>query len=79
MQMLPEIIEAVLTLSLSHPFITIYQVKDGTPVPLLISTGITDGNFTEITGGDIKAGDSLIVRDASDDNKPERKLRFRMF
>ncbi len=58
---------------------TIYQVKDGTPVPLLISTGITDGNFTEITGGDIKAGDSFIVRDASDDDKPERKLRFRMF
>ena len=58
---------------------TIYQVKDGTPVPLLISTGITDGNFTEISGGDIKAGDSFIVRDASDDDKPERKLRFRMF
>lgn len=57
---------------------TIYQVKNDTPVPLLISTGITDGNFTEITGGDIKAGDSFIVRDASDD-KPERKLRFRMF
>lgn len=58
---------------------TIYQVKDGSPVPLLISTGITDGNFTEITGGDIKAGDSFIVRDASDDKKPEHKLKFRMF
>ncbi len=58
---------------------TIYQVKDGLPTPLLISTGITDGNFTEITDGDIKAGDSFIVRDASDDNKPERKLKFRMF
>lgn len=58
---------------------TIYQLKDGIPTPISVSTGITDGNFTEIIDDSLKAGDSLIVRDASDDKKPESKLRFRMF
>lgn len=58
---------------------TIYQLKDGTPTPMQVSTGITDGNFTEIIGGDIQAGDSIIVRDAKDEKKSESKLRFRMF
>lgn len=35
--------------------------KDGTPVPVDIITGISDGSFTEIVRGDLKAGQEVIA------------------
>ena len=39
----------------------IWVLRNGIPAPISIRTGISDGSFTEITGGDIVAGDSLIT------------------
>lgn len=40
---------------------TVYVLRDGQPTPVSITLGITDSRNTEITGGEIKPGDSLIV------------------
>jgi HlyD family secretion protein len=39
--------------------------RDGKPTPLSVKTGVTNGLFTELVGGDLKEGDDLIVGDAS--------------
>jgi HlyD family secretion protein len=35
--------------------------RDGQPVPVDIMTGISDGNFTEVVRGDLKAGQEVII------------------
>ena len=40
---------------------TIWVLVDGKPVPRDVTTGITDGRVTEITGGDLKEGENVIV------------------
>ena len=42
----------------------VYVLEQGELVPVNISLGITDSRNTEITGGDIKAGDQVIVGEA---------------
>ncbi|MCR4299879.1 MAG: efflux RND transporter periplasmic adaptor subunit [Gallionella sp.] len=42
----------------------VYVLKQGELVPVNISLGITDSRNTEITGGDIKAGDQVVVGEA---------------
>ena len=44
---------------------TVYVLVDGEPAPREVSTGITDGRVTEITGGDLKEGESVIVSSGS--------------
>ena len=39
--------------------------RDGRPTPVSVKTGVTNGLFTELAGGDLKEGDDLIVADAS--------------
>lgn len=39
----------------------VYVLEQGELVPLSVSLGITDSRNTEITGGDIKAGDLVVV------------------
>ncbi|NWG87947.1 MAG: efflux RND transporter periplasmic adaptor subunit [Hydrogenophilaceae bacterium] len=41
----------------------VYKLVDGRPVPVKIKTGASDGNFTEVTGGELKAGDPIIMRE----------------
>jgi len=43
------------------PMRTIYVLMDGKPVPRQVTAGITDGRVTEITGGELKEGDNVIV------------------
>ena len=57
----------------------IYQLEQGMPAPIHITTGITDGNFTQIFGDEIQAGDPIIVREKSEKKDSERKFRVRMF
>jgi len=38
--------------------------KDGTPVPVLVRAGISDGTFTLLVEGSLKEGDILITGDA---------------
>jgi HlyD family secretion protein len=41
---------------------TVYELgSNGEPKPVEIRTGITDGRFTEVVSGDVKAGDTVIV------------------
>ena len=40
---------------------TIYVLVDDKPAPREITTGITDGRLTEITGGNLKEGENVIV------------------
>jgi HlyD family secretion protein len=40
---------------------TLYVLVDGEPVPREVITGLTDGRLTEITGGELKEGEQVIV------------------
>lgn len=44
---------------------TIYVLENGKPAPRQIQTGITDGRFTEVTGGTLKEGEKIIVGKAT--------------
>ena len=39
---------------------TVWVLRDGKPVRLPVTTGVTDGTYTEITEGDVHSGDKLI-------------------
>ena len=39
--------------------------KGGKPAPVSVKTGVTNGLFTELVGGDLKEGDDVIVGEAS--------------
>ena len=39
----------------------VWVLRDGAPVSVAITTGITDGRMTEITGGDLQAGMPVIT------------------
>lgn len=40
---------------------TVWALRDGTPQPVRIRTGITDGTNTEVVEGELREGDQLIV------------------
>jgi len=40
---------------------TVYVLADGDAVPREVTTGLTDGRVTEITGGNLKEGEMVIV------------------
>lgn len=40
---------------------SVWLLVDGKPVEVPVTTGLTDGQITQITGGDLKAGDAIIV------------------
>jgi len=48
---------------------TVYLIRDNALVPLQLRTGVSDGKYTEVLGGELKAGDRLVV----EDNQPEQK------
>ncbi|MCB1934443.1 MAG: efflux RND transporter periplasmic adaptor subunit [Nitrosomonas sp.] len=58
---------------------TVYRFANGQRIAEHITTGITDGNYTEITEGNLKAGDAVIIREKSDKKESKSKFRFRMF
>jgi len=47
------------------PMGTVYVLENGKPKAVRIPLGITDNRMTEVLGGDLKAGDKLIVMDKS--------------
>jgi len=60
----------------------VYVLKDGKPAPMDVSLGITDNRSTEIVGGELKAGDQVIVGDAQAANgapSSSSAPRMRMF
>ncbi len=40
---------------------TVYVLKGGQAVPVRVTTGLTDGTVTEVTGGDLEAGAPLVT------------------
>lgn len=48
---------------------TVYQIQDNALVPVRLRTGISDGKYTEVLGGELKAADRVVV----EDNQPEQK------
>jgi HlyD family secretion protein len=40
---------------------TIWVLRDGAPVAVLVRTGLSDGNHTAITEGDLSVSDAVIV------------------
>lgn len=50
---------------------TVYVLQGGTLVPLSVTLGITDNRNTEIVGGDLKAGDQVVVGDSLANSKPQ--------
>jgi HlyD family secretion protein len=47
---------------------TVYVLVGGTPARREIITGLTDGRVTEVTGGELKEGESVIVGVAGQNN-----------
>ncbi|MDX9837912.1 MAG: efflux RND transporter periplasmic adaptor subunit [Azoarcus sp.] len=43
----------------------VWVVRDGNPVPIEVTTGVTNGRFTEITGGDLQSGTQVITETVS--------------
>jgi HlyD family secretion protein len=39
----------------------VWVLRDGSPVPVQVATGLDDDNYTEIIHGDLKPGDKVIV------------------
>ena len=40
---------------------TVYVLEGGAPVPRQVQTGLSDGSFTEIAGGELREGEPVIV------------------
>jgi len=51
---------------------TVYVLVNGTPVPREVITGLTDGRVTEITGGELKEGEPVIVGVAGQNAQGQR-------
>ena len=51
---------------------TVYVLVEGKPVPRSVTTGLTDGRVTEITGGELKEGDAVIVGVAGQNSQGQR-------
>jgi HlyD family secretion protein len=51
---------------------TLYVLVEGKPAPREVTAGITDGRVTEITGGELKEGDNVIVSIAGQNPNQQR-------
>lgn len=58
---------------------TLYLLSQDRPEPIHVTTGITDGNYTEITGGEIKPGDKAIISEVADKKESDSKFKLRVF
>ncbi|MBI5626737.1 MAG: efflux RND transporter periplasmic adaptor subunit [Nitrosomonadales bacterium] len=48
----------------------VYVLENGELKPVSVTLGITDNRNTEITGGELKAGDQIVIGDAQAADKP---------
>ena len=54
----------------------VWVLRDGTPAPLPVVTGIDDDSFTEIVSGDVKPGDQVITAEQSGATSPAAAPRL---
>jgi HlyD family secretion protein len=59
----------------------VYVLRDGKPVSVSVTLGITDNRRTEIIDGSLKAGDEVIVGEVLENGSgsPSSPMRMRMF
>ncbi len=57
----------------------VYKLVDDKLVAVPVQVGVADTAWTEIVGGDVKAGDKLVTRDLSGQGGPQSQMRLRMF
>jgi HlyD family secretion protein len=48
----------------------VYVLEQGQLKPVSVTLGITDNRNTEITGGELKAGDQIVIGEAQASDKP---------
>jgi len=51
---------------------TVYVLAGGKPEPREVTTGLTDGRVTEVTGGELKEGEAIIVGVAGQNSQGQR-------
>ncbi len=57
----------------------VYLLSENQPIPVNVTIGITDGNFTEIADGEIKAGNKVIISEVANKKEAESKFKLRVF
>lgn len=57
----------------------VYRLENGAPQAVRVKTGITDNFYTEVISGELKPGESLIVRENNGDNAKSGNFKLRMF
>lgn len=57
----------------------VYRLAGRRLAPVAVRTGISDNKYAELLGGDLTAGDPLVVEDLSGIQKPGSKFKFRLF
>lgn len=58
---------------------TLYVLAQGKVRPVSVRLGITDSRNTEVLGGDLQAGDAVIVGENGGPSKPPTSVGMRMF
>ncbi len=58
---------------------TLYVLTGDKPRPVQVSTGITDGNYTEILNGEVQAGDKVVISEVVNKKEAESKFKLRVF
>jgi len=48
-------------------------LEGGSPVPKNVNTGITDGAYVEITGGDLKETDLIVIGESTNSSSASAK------
>jgi len=57
----------------------VYRLMQEHAEAVFVTTGITDGNFTEITSEEIAEGDTVIISEIVDKKEAESKFKMRIF
>ena len=58
---------------------TVQVLENGELKAVAVQLGITDNRNTEVTGGDLKPGDRVVIGENSPNNKPSGSVGMRMF
>lgn len=58
---------------------TVYVLADGEIKPVAVQIGITDNRNTEVVGGELKAGDRVVIGENSIGDKKPSSVGMRMF
>lgn len=56
-----------------------FLLTEGKPAAIHVTTGATDGNYTEIIDGKIQVGDKVIISEIADKKEAESKFKLRFF